>query len=527
MVRRELYYLALYRVLGAALLVLMFFSPESYFFGASNTPQLGYAVTLSYLPIAGLLLLWSRQGEHLRLQVIVGTVIDITVAALAAHALPAASPAIAMLLLFNIGAAALLLPLRWGLGLAGFAAAAMLGEYAWSRFQDSDLARPLAERMMFAISYGMFAMLAYLLNRQARRSQAIAVQRSAEAADLTALNELIIRRMRTGVLLVDGGNRIRMVNEAGLLQLGRSDDSDNESDLHDQLLDDVSPDLALRLRDWRETGTASDEPLTLANSQLEIMPRFARLLATSNSSLVFLDDATQVSRRAESLTLATMGRFAAGLAHEVRNPLAAISYAAQLLDESTDLTDADRNLVQIVHQQVMRTNAVVESVLGLARRERANPEYVELTSFVRRFVSDFRKVTPPDNAVLETNASATPLPATMDPRHLQQVLTVLVQNALNHGHMPGEIPRITVSARMADGEPVVEVLDRGPGIAEGARDQLFRPFFTTSQHGTGLGLYIARELCRANQASLEYVPTPGIGGCFRISIAQPQSMLDR
>lgn len=521
--RRELYYFALYRLLEAALLALMIFSPESYFFGQSAYPELGYAITLSYLPISGLLLLWAHQGDRLRLQAMVGASIDILAAGLAAHALPPASPVISMLLLFNIGAAALLLPLRYGMALAGLAAASLLGEYAWVRANQPDLARPLAERLMFAISYCMFALLAYQLNRQVRRSQAIAQQRSAEVADLAALNELIIRRMRTGVLLVDAGGRIRLANEAALALLRRGD---GDPDLRELDLEQAAPELAARLRAWRDGGECDDAPLPLAGGQVETLPRFARLLASSQSTLIFLDDATQVSRRAESLTLAAMGRFSASLAHEVRNPLAAISYSAQLLEESAELAEADRNLVQIIHQQVLRTNTVIESVLGLARRERAQPEYVDLGAFVRRFVNDYRKVTPADAGRLEANAPGAPLAATIDPRHLQQVLTVLVQNAFNHGHAPGEPARITVTAHLIDDAPAIDVLDRGPGIPEGVRAQLFRPFFTTSQHGTGLGLYIAGELCRANQASLDHVPTPGVGGCFRIVMAAPHSLLD-
>ena len=96
---------------------------------------------------------------------------------------------------------------------------------------------------------------------------------------------------------------------------------------------------------------------------------------------------------------------------------------------------------------------------------------------------------------------------------------MVVHNALTYGRMPGEPARVTLRVSVEAGQPVLDVLDRGPGIPESVRTRLFRPFFTTSSHGTGLGLYIARELCRANQASLDYVPTPGVGGCFRIRMS--------
>src|SRR3546814_6460898 len=140
-----------------------------------------------------------------------------------------------------------------------------------------------------------------------------------------------------------------------------------------------------------------------------------------------------VSRRAESLTLAAMGRFSASLAHEIRNPLAAISYATQLLEESTNLDDGDHRLLQIVHQQCMRTNGIVESVLGLARRERAQPENIDLVVFVRRFLDDYLETIPPDLADIKFSHGVPTLPVLIDPRHLQQALTVLVQNSLRYG----------------------------------------------------------------------------------------------
>lgn len=519
-VRRELYYFGLYRVFEAALLALIFFGPEGTFFGAARHPHLGDSLAAIYLPVAGALLLWARRGTALRWQVLVGTTIDIAAATLAAHAHPAAAPGIAMMLLFNIGAASLLLPLRYGLGAALFAAAAMLLEYIYNSVFDPQAARPLAERLMFAVSYAAFAVLTYLLGRQMRDSQALAVERGAQAADLSALNELIIRRMRTGVLLVDANRRIRMVNEAALLLLGHSDADEGERNLAE-----ISPELAQRLDSWRGDENGEDAPLLIGEDQSEVMPRFARLLASSQSTLIFLDDASQVSRRAESLTLAAMGRFSASLAHEIRNPLAAISYATQLLEESRDITDADRRLLQIVHQQCMRTNGIVESVLSLARRERAHPEHVDLGHFARHFVQDYRQMLPPENGSLAANAPTTPMPGMFDPRHLQQVLTVLVQNALHHGRMPGEPPRVSVNVHLRGDSPCLDVLDRGPGIAQGVQAQLFRPFFTTTEHGTGLGLYIARELCRANQAQLEYVGAPGGGGCFRVTLAPPHALL--
>src|SRR5690606_29227681 len=130
-----------------------------------------------------------------------------------------------------------------------------------------------------------------------------------------------------------------------------------------------------------------------------------------------------------------------------------------------------------------------------------------------------------ENASLRQAGQLPEVPAMVDPRHLQQVLTSLTNNAVRHGHQPGEAARITIHVGVAEGSPTIDISDRGPGIPDAVTPQLFRPFFTTSEHGTGLGLYIAHELCRANDGRLEYVSLPGGGACFRITLRGGSAML--
>jgi two-component system sensor histidine kinase PilS (NtrC family) len=515
--RRELYFFSLYRMFEAALLALILFSPAGAWIGIAERSLLGQVTTVFYLAASVLLLVWAQRQRALRAQVMVGTFIDILVATLAIHALPMASPGISLMLLFNVGAASLLLPLRYGLGGAALAASAMIAELVWTSLRGSDSTSSLAERIMFSVSFLAIAMLTYLLGRQMRASQALAERRGVELADLAEINELIIRRMRNGVIVVDAEGRLRLANEAALLLLGEAGEGERN-------LAVAAPELARRLAKWREDGNNDDTPLRLG-PEAEVLPRFARLLANSEAALVFLDDTSMVSRRAESMTLATLGRFSASLAHEIRNPLAAISYATQLLEESRDIVDGDRRLLEIVGQQCARTNGIVESVLGIARRERANPEHVDLVAWVRRFIDDYQQMLPPESGSVHAIHATAALPALVDPRHLQQVCTVLLQNALHYGRLPSDPARVTLVIHALGGKPAIDVVDRGPGIPEALRPRLFRPFYTTSEHGTGLGLYIARELCVANEATLDHVPVPGGGSCFRIVLPAPHALL--
>jgi len=511
-IRRELQLLTLYRIFEAALLCLVLFSPVGALMGEPRHAVLGRAVAVAYLLLALVLFATGRHGA-IRTQALAGAVVDVAAAMLAMHALPDSSAGIAMMLLFNVGAAAFLLPIRPGLGIAAAASAALAGEYLWSVFGHNASTRPLAEVLMFAVSYMALATLTNLIGRQMQASEALAERRGSQVANLAEVNELIIRRMRTGVLLVDGSGEIKLANEAALLHLGGGIDG-----RRDLLL--AAPQLAARLKQWRDKGEADPQPLQLTPDLPEVLPRFARLLAEGEQALIFLDDTSHVARRAESLTLATLGRFSASLAHEIRNPLAAISYATQLLEESREIPEADRRLLEIIYQQTLRMNGIVENVLSLARRERAQPEHVELAGFVRHFVEDYRNSHPLNHDQLDATATSSNIPTMVDRRQLQQVVTVLVHNALVYGRIPGEPARVRVLAHMDEhGTPLLDVSDRGPGIPDSVAGQLFRPFFTTSGEGTGLGLYIARELCLANQASLDFVPIPGGGACFRIRLS--------
>jgi len=375
---------------------------------------------------------------------------------------------------------------------------------------------------MFSIGYLALATLMSVLGRQMRNSYELAERRGNEAAHLAEVNELIIRRLRTGVLLVDGQGRLRMANEAATALLGEVGDGAEHGHRD---LGVAMPELARRLAQWRNDGKADDTPLQLSSDQTEIVPRFTRLLAGSDQALIFLDDTSLLAQRAESITLATLGRFSASLAHEIRNPLAAISYAVQLLEESDDIRAADRRLLEIVRQQGTRMNGIVENVLGMARREPAKPEHVDLIGFTRQFVEEYLAIHPIEHDTLLAKGTEHGVTALVDPRQLHQVLTVLVHNALVYGRMPGEPARVSVNVHTDTyNVPVIDVTDRGPGIPEGVTSRLFRPFFTTSPHGTGLGLYIARELCRANQATLDYIPLPAGGGCFRIRLADSSTL---
>jgi len=312
---------------------------------------------------------------------------------------------------------------------------------------------------------------------------------------------------------VDSGNRIRRINESAWHLLGSPSPERRE-------LNEVAPELAHRIQRWRREHRLEPQPLSLAAGQPEVVPRFVRLGADADNVIVFLDDISLLSRQAERMTLSSLGRLSSSIAHEIRNPLAAISYSAQLLSESQEIDDADQRLVEIIRNQCSRMNSMVENILQLARREPSRPERVELCNWVASFVEEYRNSHEMGKDELRAIVLDHPAYVVADPGHLHQVVWNLVQNALRYGRLPEQPVRVTVQVRHLPGEaqgtPVLEVVDRGPGIPGRIAEHIFEPFFTTHEFGTGLGLYLARQMCEANQALLDYHSVPGGGSCFRI-----------
>jgi two-component system sensor histidine kinase PilS (NtrC family) len=513
---RELYFLHGFRVCEAVVYLLLAFSPWRLEWLTLRAPVLGHVLAPVYLLFA-LIMLYAtpRWTRHLAQAVSLGLGADILAAILIGVALPTVRPGVTMMLIVNMGAGGLLLPLRVALF---FAALATLGILARALAGTADAGSHLLEAALLGLAYFASTGLCHALARQIRASEALAEQRGLDLANLSQVNELIIRRMKTGVLMVDDANRVHQLNESAWMLLG-------SPPIEQRDLGTLAPELSRRLYHWRHFDKQDETAVALAEGVPEVTPRFTRLSANDDSNvLIFLDDTSLVSRRAEQLTLDSLGRLSASIAHEIRNPLAAIRYSAQLLAESTGMPAADAHMVEIINNHCGRMNEIVENILQLSRRERSRPETLDLNAWALRFIEEYRESNDIGHDSLRAIVQPKAVQALADPQHLQQVIWNLVQNALRYGRLPGEPARVMVIARRASeiGPPLLEVTDRGPGIPTKVAARIFEPFYTTHEYGTGLGLYLARQMCEANQAQLEYVPVAGGGSCFRITLA-PQA----
>jgi len=232
--------------------------------------------------------------------------------------------------------------------------------------------------------------------------------------------------------------------------------------------------------------------------------------------VLFLEDTTRSREEAQQLKLAALGRLTANIAHEIRNPLAAISHAAELLSE--ERRDPQRvRLTRIIHDNTQRLERLVAEVLQLSRRDRQSPERIALRRWLMPFIEEFvaNESVPRERFLLEVPAEAA---IEFDPGHLHQVIWNLLTNAVRYAR--AEPAAIRLSARAAGDRVELSVVDNGPGVPPSSLGQLFEPFFTTDSKGTGLGLYLARELCAANRAVLEHV-REAAGAHFRVVARSP------
>jgi two-component system sensor histidine kinase PilS (NtrC family) len=293
-------------------------------------------------------------------------------------------------------------------------------------------------------------------------------------------------------------------------------------------LRDAAEDLADYLAGWREAESRESHTefsMIAADNTSRLKAHLAPLGKDGERRgpiLVFLEDASLMNARVQQSKLASLGRLSASIAHEIRNPVGAMSHAGQLLAESEGLSQDDLRLTDIIRTHADRVSGIIENVLQLSRRESSKSERFLLKPWLQDFTSEFSRTLELQEGELAVTDVPDDLEVRMDPTHLRQVLWNLCDNAVKYASETGGIlVELQAGQMQRTGRPFLEVLDQGHGVDPATIDKIFEPFFTDRSGGTGLGLYISRELCELNRATLVYQPrTPG-GSIFRIVFADP------
>ncbi|NOZ51581.1 MAG: ATPase [Gammaproteobacteria bacterium] len=511
-------YLNFYRVILAAIFV-------SSVFIEANLPVLGghnpgsFAITAYiYLSIAALsnfAIQW--RWPNFELLILVLTLTDITVLTLVMHTSGGIESGLGMLLVLAIAGNSLLIAGRTANLFAAIAAIAVLFDQVISNMNQSVTTNYTQAGILGATLFAT-AMLSHVLSKRIRESEALAEQRGVDLANLAQLNEHVIKRMQSGVIVVDADARIRLMNESAWYMLGLP----SMRNTGNKTLNFISLELANQFEAWKNRQVTETKIFRATGASVDILPSFTSLGNNDTSgTLIFLEDTARMAQQAQHMKLASLGRLTASIAHEIRNPLGAISHADQLLAESKNLNSTDKRLTEIIHSHTKRVNGIIENVLQLSRRGNTMPENIVLNDWLNNFVQEFALSQNIDQSTISHHVMPNDIKIHIDPTQLHQIVWNLSHNGLRFSIDYPANPKLEIRASLNDenSRPFLEIIDHGPGIDPETAQQIFEPFFTTDSMGSGLGLYIARELCELNQAHIQYIPVPSGGSCFRIDFA--------
>jgi two-component system sensor histidine kinase PilS (NtrC family) len=480
-----------------------YFAYEPINFGAHDM-ALFRAVCVAYL-IIGIALQFVLRAMHERfnLQLSVHALLDVITIPLLMYASGGMRSGLGVMLVISLIGAGLVAPRRLNFLYAALAAiAVLLEESYWVLALDLPSASVVPAGLLSMGYFATAGATGWLAQRLAANER-LARERGRALANQTRVNQLVIADMQDGVLLLDRHGRVIEHNPQAMRLLGTDA-------LLGLPLSAVLPGLEARWSAWRAAGGRGAVAADLQARGRDVRARLLDTGTEDQFTVVFVEDMTRSREQAQQLKLAALGRLTANIAHEIRNPLSAISHASELLAE--ERRDPDRRrLTRIILDNTVRLEQLVGDVLQLNRRDRVAAEPIALGTWLQAFLGEFlaNEGVPAERVVIEASRAW----IAFDREHLRQVVWNLLRNAVRHAR--AEPGAVRFSARAFGDKVEFSIRDNGPGVPAAVQGQLFEPFFTTDSKGTGLGLYLARELCSANDASLEYVADVP-GAHFRI-----------
>lgn len=487
-------------------------------------PTLFLVACVLYLAAGLILVLALRvRTASLRLLALTHGIVDSLLIALLLYTSGGVSSGLGILLVLPVGATALLAERRDSLFIASTATIAMLVQQLLGQVAGSASSVDLPTAGVLGVVVFLIAAGAWPVANRLRESEALVKRQEVDLANLAQLSQYIVQHLRESILVVDPEDRVRLINESAAVVLG------DQKAFPGALLGEVSAPLLYLLSTWRQhesrPADAAASTFVAADGARIIQPHFAPLGGAQPAPvLVFLEDTGLLASRVQQSKLAALGRLSASIAHEIRNPVGAISHAGQLLAESPGISAEDRRLTDIIARNAVRVSEIIDNVLSMSRRQATRAEQVELAGWLRGFSEEFcatmqwpserLALLPQDGDRLEIRA---------DPSHLRQIVWNLCENAIKYGLR--DLPAAPIEVRFGrlkpSARPFLEVGDRGPGIDAALATQIFEPFVTSGTSGSGLGLFLARQLAETNGATLLYEPRSGGGSLFRLVFTDP------
>jgi two-component system sensor histidine kinase PilS (NtrC family) len=517
---RVLILLNLFRLTIGTVLLVVFYVVERPRIVGETDPNLAWAALLGMLGVGCIeLVLLRRRFPSARVQTYLQFGADLAAIALLLHASGGISSSLGGILIVSVGTLALVLESERAFMLAALATLVLLSEQTVAQLEGMTTSAQYAPVGILGAAIFVITAVVQLLRTRIVETEALAEQRGLDLRNVVELNEYIIQHLRESIVVVDGENRIRLMNGSAAKHLGCG------TRRTDEALHGVSAPLAEQLATWRtQLGGERVEAFSSADGSSNILPHFAPLGENRNRGVViFLEDTSLIADRVQQAKLAALGRLSASIAHEIRNPIGAMSHAGQLLAESPVIGPDGQRLTDIIRVNARRVSQIVESVLALSRRKQTQPERLQLVPWLEDFAREFvQTLELYEGAVAVTDATMD-VEAEMDPTHLHQIVWNLCDNAVKYASATAGAIAVELNCGYLEtsGRPFIEVADRGPGVKPGNVEEIFEPFFTGQPGGTGLGLYISRELAERNGATLRYHARPGGGSLFRVVFADP------
>ncbi len=515
---------AYYRTALSSLLLLMFAGNWAPNLLGTHDPTLFLSVSLGYtcINIVTLVFLWQAQFEPRQEQLFTLLFVDILAIVLMMHASGSSASGLGYLLVICVAAGSTFLRSQLTILVAALASIAVLTQTLSSTPTSGSHSKELFSAGALGALLFTSAMGFQYLSNKIRSSNLEAQSQAQQAAHSQQLAQVIVERMRTGIIASNQQGELELINQAAIQLLAL-----NESELPKYI--SQLPNLEESLQLWQRFPHNPTPILQTSDANTEIKISFAKLDPNQTDSLatdtvIFIVDNRALQQQAQQLKLASLGRLAANIAHEIRNPLGAISHASQLLGEASQLGQADQKLLDIIHRHSQRVNHIIENVLQLSRRQHANLQLITLNTWLPQFRQDYINGSNKE-ATIEIHLDSPRLEINFDPSQLQQVLTNLVDNGLRHGYDNIQCYQIKLLAAQENNAAYIDVIDEGQGIDDCRLNDIFEPFITTEETGSGLGLYICKELCEANHATLNYRKNRDNKSCFRIQLAHNQRIL--
>lgn len=425
------------------------------------------------------------------------------------------------------------------LGWLGLAGDIILSFFAVSVSQGLVYVKDLllsthSEELIMLVS-GLF-LLTIIVNRLSTwsfRNDVKAKFRQKQMRQVLSFNRSVIEHLKSGIIVIGANARIVSINRRAVEMLNLNHTSPVRE------VKDLSTDLVKRYQYWMRTAIDSQEPYRHNEEAEEVFITFSGFGEVDQRNVVMmtLESVNETLQQTQEAKLVALGRLTAGVAHEIRNPLASINSAAQLLAE-TSKEIAHQRLSDVVLKNVKRTNQIIDDILGLFKDTRADRQILPIQDTLKRFGKEFLATNSQSDMKLRiiTNETSS-LYFMFDVGQFEQVLWNLVQNSIKYANVDDLQVTLRYSLASSRRNIFIDVMDNGVGISEKAVAQIFEPFYTGGA-GSGLGLYLVRELCSANNANIAYLPIKNkapdkgelvennnealpestAGACFRITV---------